>query len=181
MNVKLNFKAIAVLGLIVIIAIVATLLLINKGKKESLYESQAGKALSDVEGRAPYTDIAGAPVSLEDYLGQNLIVHSWASWCPQCVEQLTLFKDVVIASPNTKLLAINRGEDAASAERFLNHYNLWSDVTLILDPEDHFYSSVGGYAMPETLIFGKDGEIKEHFRGVVTKEILESALKTLEE
>jgi hypothetical protein len=88
-----------------------------------------------------------------------------------------MFSAVVASLPDTKLLAINRAEDAVTAERFLNYYNLWSDVELLLDPTDHFYKSIGGYAMPETVIFDEKGSTKAHFRGVVTQAEIETALK----
>jgi thiol-disulfide isomerase/thioredoxin len=176
-----HIKTLLILLFVVVIAVVGTLLILEKGKSEALIESQAGKALRVESEEAAYTDIAGSSVSLDAYLGQNLVVHSWASWCPQCVDQLKLFSSVVSIFPETKLIAINRGEDGVTAERFLNHYNLWSDVELLLDPTDHFYKSIGGFAMPETVIFDKNGSVAAHFRGIVSQQDIESALQNLAE
>lgn len=175
-----NIKTFFILALVVCVAIAATFLILANGKKEALQESQAGKSLQVAEGQAEYTDISGNAVSLEKYLGQTLVIHSWASWCPQCVDQLKLFSSIVSTLPDTKLLAINRGEDGVTAERFLNHYELWSEVELLLDPADYFYKSIEGYAMPETVIFDKNGSIAAHFRGVVSEEEIRKALSNLE-
>ncbi len=170
-------KTIFVLGILVCLAIVATLFILQNGKQQSLLESQAGQSLRVEDESAQYTDIKGNVVDLNSYLGQTLIIHSWASWCPQCVDQLKMFSAIVSSFPETKLLAINRAEDAVTAERFLNYYNLWSEVELLLDPTDHFYKSIGGYAMPETVIFDKNGSIKSHFRGIVSQADIETALR----
>ena len=171
-----HIKILSILALIICLAITATFFILQKGKKDALLESQAGKALSTVGNEAQYTDISGNPVSLEKYLGQTLVIHSWASWCPQCVDQLKLFSSIVSSLPETKLLAINRGEDGVTAERFLNYYELWSDVELLLDPTDYFYKSIEGYAMPETVIFDKNGSIIAHFRGVVSEDDIRKTL-----
>jgi len=176
-----NIKVLVILLFVIGIAVIGTLLILEKSKSEALLESQAGKSLRVEGDEAAYTDISGIPVSLDAYLGQNLIIHSWASWCPQCVDQLKLFSSIVSTFPETKLVAINRGEDSVTAERFLNYYSLWSDVELLLDPTDHFYKSIGGFAMPETVIFDKNGSISAHFRGVVTEEEIRLALQNIEE
>lgn len=175
-----NIKTFAILALIIFLAVAVTLLVLAKGKNDALQESLAGKSLQVEEASAQYTDISGNPVNLDKYLGQNLIVHSWASWCPQCVDQLKMFSSVISTLENTKLIAINRGEDRVTAEGFLNHYELWSDVELIIDPTDHFYKTIEGYAMPETVIFDKNGSIVAHFRGVVSETDIKTALANLE-
>lgn len=174
---KVENYRITILILVVIIAVsvLATFLVLQHKKSQDLQESPAGQSLR-AEGYAPYTDLNGAEVSLEEYLGETLIVHSWASWCPQCVSQLQLFADIVNDKPDTKLLAINRAEDKVTVERYLNHYNLHSNVTLILDPDDYFYNNIGGYAMPETVVFDSEGKVIKIFRGVVTREALEEVL-----
>lgn len=173
---KDSHKVIVVLIIIVLCAAVATYFMLQQKEKRTLYTSSAGVSLGVQGSDERYTNIDGTPISLEDYLGQTLIVHSWASWCPQCVNQLQLFAAIKNEKPQVTVIAINRAEDAYTAQRFLNHYELQSDVLLVLDPADYFYTNMGGYAMPETVVYGKDGTLVKHFRGIVTKEDIEEAI-----
>jgi hypothetical protein len=73
-------------------------------------------------------------------------------------------------------MAINRAENPYTAERFLNTIQKPSHVRVILDPSDHFFAANAGYAMPETIVYGADGEIKSHQRGNLNTDELKKAI-----
>lgn len=129
---------------------------------------------------ATFTSLTGQPLTLEPYEGRIRVVTTWASWCPSCTKQLVML-DRMAADYNEQevvFLAINRSEPPATAERFLATQPAFTRLTLILDDADHFFASVDGYAMPETVIFDADGNLIHHARGVVTEEKITSALTT---
>ena len=43
-------------------------------------------------------------------------------------------------------------------------------IVLLLDPTDNFYKGIGGFAMPETVVYDIEGNISSHTRGSMTYE-----------
>jgi len=128
----------------------------------------------------PYKDLLGNEVALTDYLDKVIVVHSWASWCPSCVSQLQLFADSTVnTAENVQIIAINRAEPATTIERFKTTFGIDDRVLMVLDPSDRFYSSVGAYAMPETIIYDQAGNKALHIHGEITKEQLEETIRQL--
>lgn len=176
-------------SLITVIVIVSVLLVASwftyqissLNPERVLQESQANAALSNDQSGSGYTSLEGESLLLEQFLGEPIVVLSWASWCPQCAVQLSILGDVQAqVSEDVVFLAINRAEDKLTAERYLNQNNVPDKINLILDAGDSFYSSIGGYAMPETIVYNQRGEMVGHFRGDVNDKALITLLQSLE-
>jgi thiol-disulfide isomerase/thioredoxin len=149
---------------------------VSENSVKKIETSSAGAAFIATEGNSGYTNIEGEPVSLKDYLGNVLIVNSWASWSPQSAQELVKFADVaeLFAENEVVVLAINRAEPKSTAQAFLKSINMAGTVVLILDPEDNYYTNIAGFAMPETLFYDIEGNIIYHKRGSLdTNEIIE--------
>lgn len=171
---KNSLITIVVLLLILLIGFASLSTLKSKNERKSLESSSASEALSVSSGNL-YYDLDGDEVTLSDYLGKKLIVHSWASWCPQCVKQLQIL-NTYPTNDDLVILAINRAEPVTTAESFLTTFKINKNVKLIIDPTDHFYETIGGYTMPETLIYDEKGEILLHQRGEITIDQLDLIL-----
>lgn len=164
-----------ILGLIIVAALTVLFLVQRGNSDESLQSSPAATAFSP---ETPYTDIDGDPIVLSDYVGQSVVVFAWASWCPDCVNQLRVLSDYAKSREDVVVLAINRAESPQTAKNFLQHFGLIDTVDLVLDPNDHFFNSVNGYTMPETVIFNEQGLIVHHERGPITKEEIDLWLRS---
>lgn len=111
-------------------------------------------------------DYNGKTVSLSDFAGKNLVINSWAVWCPFCKKELPDFvaaqkefgKEVVI-------IAIDRAESLAVAKGYTDEQGTTDGLIFLLDPSDSFYQSIGGFSMPETIFVDKSGNIVDHKRG----------------
>jgi thiol-disulfide isomerase/thioredoxin len=136
-----------------------------------LAASDAAGALNTNASTSPYTDFDGNPANLEQYLGQVLVVNSWASWSPSSATELNLLADAV--SPFTDegvvLIAINRAESKSLAESYLETIGVDQRVQLIVDTTDRYYREIGGYTMPETVFYDQKGNIVAHVRGALTR------------
>lgn len=128
-----------------------------------------------------YTDLNGNSVSLEQYLGKILVVNSWASWSPFSSTELTSLQALAKNYDKNDIvfLAINRKESREQAQRFVNTLPELTNLQVVIDINDHFYSSVGGYAMPETIIYNNKGDLIEHIHGTLKKEDVEAKLNEL--
>lgn len=124
-----------------------------------------------------YTDLAGNPVDLRAYKGGVIIINSWASWMPFSQTELPLLNQIKERYGDAvTLLAINRMEDTALIQAYLTTLPGMSSTIFLADPADTFYRAVGGYAMPETVVYAVDGTIVFHARGVLVESELVAAL-----
>ena len=132
--------------------------------------------------KALYTDLSGNPFSFDQFSGQVLVVNSWATWCPFCVNELpdfaelaTLYKDQGVT-----VVAINRSEDQVKAKAFVRSLRAVDGIEFVLDPTDFFYRSIGGFTMPETVFYDRAGNVVVHKQGFMTlaemQQHLEAAL-----
>ena len=150
-------------------------------EKNSVKNAPAYDALTTDEESAEFTDLEGNEVTLIDELGNILIVTSWASWSPQSKDDLVLLGSLVDDYGDTiSVVAINRAEDKDTSERFLKHIGVEEKVQLVLDPDDSYYDSIDGYAMPETIIYDKEGEVVLHVRGPMVEERVKEVISQIE-
>lgn len=129
----------------------------NTDNQSAEFEKMPAFSLQDYDGNT---------VNSEDLRGKYLIINSWAAWCPFCVEELI---DFAVAQEEFKdrlvVIAINRAESLATAKKFTDEVDVTGRITLLLDPNDSFYKSLGGFTMPETIFVDKEGFIRDHKRG----------------
>lgn len=163
-------KTLVILSLIIILAGVLTWLTI---RKDAQINNPAGSALGTHEDQTPYTDLEGNTLSLDSYLGEVIVVNSWASWSPSSATELPMLARIAASftDESIKIIAINRSEPRTTAERFLKTVTVADSVELVLDADDRYFKSVGGYAMPETIIYDKKGDIVYHHRGEISEEL----------
>lgn len=169
------------LGLVGALALLAIVtFLVVRGTSPDVKEETLA-TFSNVEGEAPYTDLQGNPISLDAYLGNVLVVATWASWSPFSTADIAMLRELssTYAAQGVVFMAINRKETKEQAARFVATLPGLDGLVVALDPRDAFYTAVGGYAMPEIVIYSTTGEIVEHFRGVAQKDEVEAKIKEL--
>lgn len=141
----------------------------------------ADESLFNEAARESFTNILGSEISLDDFEGKPLLVTSWASWCPQCADELVLIDRMAgeVGQGKVQVLAINRNEPREQAQRFLATLPSLPNITLMLDKHDHFFAAVGGFAMPETIFYNPAGEIKFHKRGNLTEDDIRTGVSAI--
>jgi thiol-disulfide isomerase/thioredoxin len=176
---KSNLVTLVVLGLLLLICGAATFFYVYQKEHAVLDETVAVFANDPTTGS--YLDLLGNEVSLNQYLGKILVVVSWASWSPFSQADLLMLKELSVNYHEEKVIfmAINRKETKEQATRYLNSIPALDGLVIILDPRDHFYSAIAGYAMPEAVIYNKRGEVAEHYRGNAPKAEIENTLNNL--
>ncbi len=176
---KSHVITLVVLAGVLIVVAIATTLFVRHQNNKVLDETAA--IFSDLEGEAAYTDLLGNTVSLEQYLGKVMVVASWASWSPFSQNDLQMLSELAMTYSGEQVvfLAINRKETKEQATRYVSTFSPTPSVVVVLDPRDHFYTSIGGYAMPELIVYNQKGEVIKHFRGVAPKAEIETTLQQL--
>lgn len=124
-----------------------------------------------------YQTLTGEPVSLEQFAGDVLVVNSWASWCPFCVQELADFATLAAQyrEQGVQVIAINRSEEPTTAVAYLQSVGVTTnaELRLWLDEQDAFYKGIGGFTMPETIFYNRDGTVHLHKRGFMQLEEME--------
>lgn len=111
-----------------------------------------------------------APLEVENAAGERialalgaderaLVVHFWASWCPECEEELPELERAQRDCPaEVRVVALNVGEPAEVARRFLERHG--SSLALFRDPEGHVWRRLAR-GLPANLIWTRTGRRTE--------------------
>ncbi len=138
---------------------------------------------SEEQRRAPeftLNDYEGREVKLSDFRGKIVLVNSWAAWCPFCKEELKDFAAVEKEfGERVAIVAVDRAESLAEAKKFSDELGVSGDLVFLLDPEDSFYKSIGGFSMPETIFVDQEGFIRYHKRGPMKQEEIRRRIEDL--
>ncbi len=125
-----------------------------------------------------YTDREGRAVTLDAYRGKPFLVFLWASWCPACGDQLSLFSKIAGERiPGVEIVAVNRKEDRALMNDYLASIDEPTNLTYIVDTTDHMFATLEGRTAPEVIVYGADGMEKYHLRGTISEEELRAVIQ----
>ncbi|WP_455229833.1 prolipoprotein diacylglyceryl transferase family protein [Geopseudomonas aromaticivorans] len=121
-------------------------------------------------------DLAGRPVQLAELAGQPLVINLWASWCPPCRREMPVLRAARDAEPGVRFLLVNQGEGAAEVARFLAAQGL-SERDVLLDGGNRLGQLAGSRALPTTLFYGADGQLRHSHLGELSAASLKHALE----
>ena len=125
-------------------------------------------------------DFEGNVVELAQLTGKPLVLNTWATWCPFCVDELPDLATVQEEfGDEVTIVAINRSETLRTAQEYTSDLGLDGSLVFLLDGSDRFYREIGGFSMPETLFINSDGSIHFHKRGVMTIDEIRQRVKAL--
>jgi len=173
-----KFLNILILLLAAIIVLVIAFAVVNKdnGLSSTLPNNQQQEGQSQDPVAAPdftLTDLEGNTVSLSDYSGQNVFLNFWASWCGPCRDEMPdmelIHKDF---EGEVVILAVNVGENAATASGFREDYEL--TFKILLDEKNEVASLYGVTGIPTSYFIDKEGNIMSGYVGTMDYDTMES-------
>lgn len=136
--------------------------LANKGEYTGVGEAGYNFELEDFDGNM---------VKLSDLKGQVVILNFFATWCGPCVDEapdLEAFDQEY--GKQFKLLIIDRGETKDRVKKFVDEHKTTS--TYLFDFNQRVSKEYNVVAQPETFVIDKEGIIREHHIGPITKDDL---------
>lgn len=165
-------RAVIVLAIVLVGCAIATFLIVSPSSPFAGLQNDLKAIEPSIE--ASYTDLDGNPVLLSTFKGKSLIINSWATWMPFSKDELLLLSEIKRRNGDeVQVLAINRMEDKEYIKSYLSAFSIETNIIFLVDPTDNFFKAIGGYAMPETVFYDRDGVMQAHKRGVLTKDELE--------
>jgi thiol-disulfide isomerase/thioredoxin len=110
-----------------------------------------------------------------------IYVNTWASWSPLSRDELIALNEVAgeFKDKPITFIALNRREPVSQAQAYLATLPPLPNLTIVIDSTDEFYKEVTGYAMPETVLYTKDGAIWRHERQPLTAEVIRTLANEL--
>lgn len=120
----------------------------------------------------------GSPVDLASVRGTPLVVNVWASWCPPCIEELPLLREMSEKyGPDVRFLGIDLQDDEASALRMLEEFGV--TFPSVVDRDGVVRASLGVPGPPVTFFIGADGIITGRWDGLLpSEEVFDALMKS---
>ncbi|MCB2202667.1 cytochrome c biogenesis protein CcsA [bacterium] len=117
-------------------------------------------------------DVTGADFSLEDYRGQVVVVNFWATWCPQCEDELPEFEAIwrELQAEGVQFVGVAMDDTQSAVEAMAAELGI--TYPLIVEERDRITSAYGVTAVPETYVIGPDGSLATFHIGVVDGVVL---------
>lgn len=125
------------------------------------------------------TTLEGESFTVQDYVGQRIVLNFWASWCVPCVEEmpeLQRFSDEQ-GENGVRVIAVtdpDNGQTLADVQRFLDEYGLTLQIGLDNDMAYHY--AMGVFALPLTFLIDEVGVVRAYLIGQLTTERLEDEI-----
>lgn len=120
------------------------------------------------------TTLDGAPVSLEDYRGEVVLLNIWATGCAPCLQELPSMQRLHerVTDPEFHIVAVS--VDAAEGERSCGFLGgdvpMWVDrlgltFDILRDPAGAICETYDTTGLPESFLIGRDGRIYKRLAG----------------
>ena len=109
-------------------------------------------------------DINGKSVKLKKFLGKDVVLVFWASWCPDCRAEVPLLKEMYAAADPNKVVFISVSYDReyAKFEKYVKENEL--PGIQLFDPAGKKESKIGADYhvrwIPSLYLIGPDGKVK---------------------
>ena len=103
--------------------------------------------------------------------GQPVVLNIWASWCLPCRSEAPLFGAAHGAfSSDVAFIGVAVEDSPSGAADFLAEFGLTFDN--YLDPNSSVPSELGGFGVPITYFFDRDGGLVHRHNGVIDERTL---------
>jgi cytochrome c biogenesis protein CcmG, thiol:disulfide interchange protein DsbE len=124
-------------------------------------------------------DLQGYPVSLENMLGQVVLVNNWATWCPPCRAEMPSLEAYYQAHKENgfTLIAIDSGEPPDVVAQFVENYSLTFNIWL--DPGAKALRAFRNNSLPSSYVIDREGVIRLTWTGAISQEMLEKYVTPL--
>jgi peroxiredoxin len=151
-------------------------------------EARAAEELSScvkpaaVQFQAPelqLINLSGEQVRLEDYLGQVVLLNTWATWCPPCRAEMPDLQQYyeLHRDEGFTILAVNIGETAALVTDFQQREGLTFPIWL--DPQEKTLRALNTNSLPYSVVIDRSGEVQYAWSGATCFSTLESEITPL--
>lgn len=120
------------------------------------------------------TTLEGKSLSVDQFLGKNVVINVWASWCAPCRQEAPELKAFNIENPDVQIVGINTRDNDPAARAFEEFFGI--TYPSIVDPDGSkqliFRDTLPMSAIPTTIVLDKSGRVSARILGAVTRSLL---------
>ncbi|GAB4540297.1 MAG: TlpA disulfide reductase family protein [Thermodesulfovibrionia bacterium] len=106
-------------------------------------------------------DMNGKMVSISMFKGHPVLLNVWATWCPYCREEMPelnrLYKRY--NSSGLVVIAVSIDKNKEKVKRYLE--DIPADYIVLIDTENVVSRLYRVYALPTSILIGRDGKVKK--------------------
>jgi thiol-disulfide isomerase/thioredoxin len=123
----------------------------------------------------------GKDVKLSDLKGQVVLVNFWATWCGPCRIEIPAFVELQekYRDKGFRIVGVSVDDPPEALAPFAKKFNINYPLLVGLDREDVQNAFGPIFAVPISVIVGRDGRVCVKHIGPATKEQFESEIKSL--
>ena len=118
--------------------------------------------------RQGFTDLAGAPASLDGFKGQVLLVNFWATWCAPCIREMPELDELHAELNSEGLTVLALSTDRAGARvvaPFVEDLGL-PHLPIFLDPKGEVAEAFNVHSLPATFLIDREGRVVGGMTGI---------------
>lgn len=160
----LPMKKVTIIKLVVLAAVMSVFIFFALSLRQSAEFTGVGEPAYNFE----LEDLDGKVQKLSDYKGKVVVLNYFATWCAPCVDEAPELEAFEKEYGDTyKLLIIDRGETRDRVKKYVNKNQVTS--TFLFDYNQKVSKQYNVVAQPETFVIDKEGIIREHHIGPISK------------
>jgi cytochrome c biogenesis protein CcmG, thiol:disulfide interchange protein DsbE len=106
-------------------------------------------------------DVSGKAHTLNEFRGQPIILHFWASWCPPCLSEISQWVEFAETQKGKpiRFIAVSLDTSWKDALKILPSEKLPSNVISLLDVKGELPEEMGTFEYPETYLLDSNLKI----------------------
>ena len=121
---------------------------------------QTGNKIGDLAPDFSLPTIDNKMMSLHEYMGKNIILNFWATWCGPCVYEVPFLREIDErwSKAGVMVIAINTQDSIEAATSYARHNNL--NFVIPFDPRGGVASLYNVRGLPTSFFIDSEGVIK---------------------
>ena len=111
-------------------------------------------------------DLAGKPVSSDQFKGKVVVVDFWATWCPPCRAEIPGYTELQKKYGNDGLMIVGISLDQAGPDVVKSFADKFGINYQLVMGDDAVVAAFGGFqGIPTTFLIDRNGQIRDRKEG----------------